>query len=111
MGSQVSTLVSDLQLPISIIAALNVIVYLVHGMPNKSDKYYDTTGATSYFVATLVSIFKLAGGPAAPTRTKLIAACVLLWCARLGSFLLQRIMRDGRDRRMDLMKSNRALFL
>jgi len=34
----------------------------------------------------------------------------IIWLTRLGSFLFQRILRDGRDTRMEELKTNGLTF-
>lgn len=43
-------------------------------------------------------------------RQWIASACVLLWGARLGSFLFQRIRKQGRDARFDDIKTNPITF-
>jgi steroid 5-alpha reductase family enzyme len=89
-------------------AGLNYGVWLLHAAPNKSDRFYDITGALS-FAAVILREYWAAGRPISP-RATLIASAGVMWCARLGNFVFQRIARDGHDRRMTL-KHSPLLFL
>jgi steroid 5-alpha reductase family enzyme len=110
-----SGLATELADPTKAIAALNALVYLVHGAPLLSDKYYDLTGACSFAVATLLGYHQRTQrkqGKNSETRALIASGALLIWCVRLGAFLLARITRDGRDKRMDPIKrGGRLMFL
>ncbi|MEL6530474.1 MAG: DUF1295 domain-containing protein [Pseudomonadota bacterium] len=79
----------------------------------KSDKFYDTTGAITYVTVTAFACWAAhtAGGQL-DTRSMVIAAMVVLWCIRLGSFLFIRIhAMGGTDSRFEKIKVNPARFL
>jgi len=66
----------------------------------QTEHYYDLTGAVTY-----ASVILLAAGLGSPdARGWVITALVLIWCARLGSFLFRRVKRSGRDDRFDTLK-------
>ena len=66
----------------------------------QTEHYYDLTGALTY-----ASVILLAAGFSSPdARGWVIAALVLIWCGRLGSFLFLRIKRSGKDGRFDDLK-------
>ena len=45
------------------------------------------------------------------TRALVVAGAVIVWAARLGSFLFRRVRRDGGDGRFDWIKTNFLRFL
>lgn len=74
----------------------------------QTEKYYDLTGSLTYISLTLLSLdfaTSLDGG------RLMIAAMVMIWAVRLGSFLFVRIRADGHDVRFDKIKPNFLRFL
>ena len=66
----------------------------------QTEHYYDLTGALTYAsVILLAAFFSIPDA-----RGWVIAALVLIWCGRLGSFLFLRIKRSGKDGRFDDLK-------
>ncbi len=74
----------------------------------QTEKFYDLTGSLSY-ISVVVGALLLAGTPS--FTAMLIAACVLAWALRLGSFLYMRILEDGSDGRFDTIKPSVVRFL
>jgi len=67
---------------------------------HQTEHYYDLTGAVTY-----ASVILLAAGSSSPdARGWIMAALVLIWCARLGGFLFRRVKRSGKDDRFDTLK-------
>jgi len=91
---------------------VNWFVFVVHAYPQSSEKFFDATGTLTY-VTLIVSALLLA--PSSPLalglRPLVLAAMVLVWSIRLGSYLLARIMRDGKDARFDALKPNAVFWL
>ena len=77
-----------------------------------TERFYDLTGSVT-FVAVVVTA--LAGSPApggaASVWRVVVAAMVVLWAVRLGSFLFRRVRRDGSDGRFDKIKVHPLAFL
>jgi len=91
----------------------------------KTEKYYDLSGSLGFISAVGFSLY----GPAlvdkylrgnalavlpsmrsfAP-RQLIASGLVLLWAARLGSFLYQRIQKSGKDERFDEIKQSPPKF-
>eukprot|EP00658_Telonema_sp_P-2_P015422 TRINITY_DN1592_c0_g1_i1.p1 TRINITY_DN1592_c0_g1~~TRINITY_DN1592_c0_g1_i1.p1 ORF type:complete len:321 (+),score=67.78 TRINITY_DN1592_c0_g1_i1:119-1081(+) len=69
--------------------------------------YFDVAGSSGYFVLALYSLFR-------PgyfyTRQIIVTLCVLVWAARLGWLLYQRVQRAGGDSRFDEIKQHNARF-
>jgi steroid 5-alpha reductase family enzyme len=74
---------------------------------NQSEKYYDLVGSLTYTSAILLALF-LSGEP--DSRSLLISVLVIVWAARLGSFLFKRISEDGSDSRFDKIKPDPVRF-
>ena len=96
--------------------ALAMIINWVAFLPSaaaKSDTFYDTTGALTYFTVTMAACwFAYTHHGSLDLRSMVIAGMVVVWCARLGSFLFTRIhAMGGADSRFEKIKVNPARFL
>jgi len=87
--------------------AINWLVF-VPSFLQQTEHYFDLTGSLT-FLAVVVTALLLSG--ASDPRALLLAALVVLWAGRLGSFLFARIRRDGRDGRFDEIKPSLPRFL
>lgn len=87
--------------------AINWLVF-VPSFLRQTEHYFDLTGSLTY--VTLVVTALVLGG-ATDARTLLLAALVVIWAGRLGTFLFARIRRDGRDGRFDAIKPSLPRFL
>lgn len=74
----------------------------------QTEKYYDLTGSLTYISLTLISLHF---APLLDGGRLLIAAMVMIWAVRLGSFLFARIRADGHDVRFDKIKPSFLRFL
>ncbi len=74
----------------------------------RTERYYDLTGSITYATVTVVA---LALSHDRDARSVIVAAMVLVWAARLGTFLFLRVRRDGRDGRFDTIKTDPLRFL
>ncbi|KGE02910.1 DUF1295 domain-containing protein [Pseudohaliea rubra] len=72
----------------------------------RTEHFYDLTGSCTYLLLTVVAYL---AGPGGPARL-LLAAMVLLWALRLGTFLFRRVRQDGGDGRFDRIKQNGPRF-
>lgn len=73
----------------------------------QSDRYFDATGSATYIVVT---IMLLVLSPGLDPRNVILAAVVVIWAARLGSFLFARNRRSGTDDRFDEIKTSKLRF-
>lgn len=74
----------------------------------QTEKFFDLTGSLTYISVTLVAV---ALSAATDARSILLAALVVIWAARLGSFLFGRIKKAGKDDRFDEIKPSFIRFL
>ena len=74
----------------------------------QTEKFFDLTGSITYILVTLLA-FKLSDN--IDNRSMLLAGLVIIWAVRLGSFLFNRILQDGKDDRFDKIKPNFLRFL
>jgi len=74
----------------------------------QSEKFYDLTGSLTYISVGTIAYFL---SNQVDMRSLLLLGLVIIWASRLGSFLLRRILRDGKDDRFDNIKPNFLRFL
>lgn len=74
----------------------------------KTEHYFDLTGSLTYITVIVVAAL-LADDLDA--RAIVVTLMVLVWAARLGTFLFRRVKRDGRDGRFDTIKVDPLRFL
>ena len=74
----------------------------------QTEKFFDLTGSATYIIVT-IAILAAVGNPG--LRALLLGGCVIVWAARLVSFLAIRVHRSGRDDRFDEIKPDLPRFL
>ena len=74
----------------------------------QTEKFYDLTGSLTYISITVLAVFAV---PAKGPREILLAALVVIWAGRLGTFLFRRVMKQGKDDRFDELKPSFLRFL
>ncbi|MCF7794365.1 MAG: DUF1295 domain-containing protein [Candidatus Cloacimonetes bacterium] len=67
----------------------------------QSEKFYDLIGSFSY-ISIIILLFILS--PIKDVRTVIATILVLIWAGRLGTFLVRRIRKAGKDGRFDELK-------
>ena len=69
----------------------------------QSERFFDITGSLTY-----ISVVTLAAAWSAhvDARSALLLGLVIVWAARLGTFLLRRVLRAGKDKRFDQIKQS-----
>jgi len=80
----------------------------IHAYLNQTEKFFDLTGSLTYITVTTIALLL---SPVKDARSMLLAGLVLVWAARLGSFLFQRIKAAGEDRRFRELKTSFSRFL
>ncbi len=102
-GSQNGGLVAGLPVFALLVGLAFVIQWLVF-IPAyifQTEKFFDITGGITYVTLTLAAVIL---SPNMDTRSILLAALVIIWALRLGSFLFMRIQKAGKDDRFDEIK-------
>ena len=74
----------------------------------QTEKFFDLTGSLTYISVSTLALFLSAG---VDGRAILVWALVVIWAARLGSFLFRRIQKAGKDDRFDEIKPSFIRFL
>lgn len=87
---------------LAISLTINLVMFLI-AYRLKSDKFTDITYASTFAV---IALWSLAGSPDITLSSTILAAMILLWAIRLGSFLLYRIVRRGKDSRFDNIRDS-----
>jgi len=77
----------------------------------QTEKYFDITGSLTYLTVTGVALCYSRYSVELDARTMLLAALVILWAVRLGTFLFSRIQKAGKDDRFDEIKPDFFRFL
>ena len=109
-GSQGSIMVNGWPL-FAICAPIGFLLHWTFFIPSyilKTDHYFDLIGSTSY-VATAITAAMLS--PSLDMRGLIICSMVIIWATRLGLFLFTRIKKDGKDVRLDVIKTKFIRFL
>ena len=109
-GSQGGAMVGSIPV-FALTVGLMFLIQIVAFIPAfimQSERFYDITGSLTYISMTL-----LAATLAAPldARTMLLSALLIVWAARLGTFLFRRVMKAGKDGRFDDIKPSFVRFL
>ena len=73
----------------------------------QTERFFDLTGSLTFITVTVGVL--VVGAP--DGRGWLLGAMVVIWAGRLGSFLVGRIRRYGRDDRFDALKPSFLSFL
>ncbi|MFJ2544283.1 DUF1295 domain-containing protein [Microbacterium sp. NPDC087589] len=84
------------------------ILAFIPAMILRTERFFDLTGSLT-FLAISVALVLLTPMPDA--RSWILAAMVILWAARLGSFLALRVHKAGSDGRFDEIKGSPVRFL
>ena len=74
----------------------------------QTEKFFDLTGSITYISVTIAAVLL---SPVVDGRSILLLALVVIWAARLGTFLFRRIHRARKDARFDEIKPSFIRFL
>ena len=94
---------------VPVFAACAALIFLLQWLAfipayiKQTEVFYDLIGSITYVSVVLVAL--LMSGPS-NLNSMVIAACILVWAFRLGSFLFKRILEDGSDGRFDKIKTS-----
>jgi steroid 5-alpha reductase family enzyme len=107
-GSQHGYTLSGIPVMLVCVGAAFLIQWLVflHAWRFRTERYFDLTGSLTYLSVLLLA---MTFGNSEP-RSLLIGTLVSIWALRLGTFLFQRVSRDGHDRRFDQIKTRYSTF-
>lgn len=77
----------------------------------QTEKFFDITGSITYITVTGVALYSSRDSVPLDARSILVAMLVIVWAARLGTFLFSRIQKTGKDDRFDEIKPDFFRFL
>ncbi|MGB2955203.1 MAG: DUF1295 domain-containing protein [Anaerolineales bacterium] len=75
---------------------------------NKTEKFFDLTGSITYITVMVIAVIL---SPVKDFRSWVLLGMVAIWAFRLGTFLYQRIIKAGEDRRFREIKQSFPRFL
>ena len=91
-----------LSTPVYVAVGIQMAVFFFHGLPNSSEKYFDISGSFTHLALVCTSL--LSNSVIRSPRQIFISVASIVWMTRLGSYLYARILKDGKDERMDNFK-------
>jgi len=102
-GSQNGSSVAGIPVFALLVGLAFVIQWLVFIPAYKfqTEKFFDITGGATYITLVMIAVLF---SPNLDVRSILLAALVIIWALRLGSFLFTRIQKAGKDDRFDEIK-------
>ncbi len=109
-GSQNGFRVGNLPVYAAVIGVAFIIQWIVfvHAYLNRTEMFFDLTGSVTYITVMLLAVIL---SPERDFRSWLLMVMVAAWALRLGTFLFQRIKKDGEDRRFREIKESFPRFL
>jgi steroid 5-alpha reductase family enzyme len=69
----------------------------------RAERCFDLPGGSTYVSVTSLAVLL---APASDARSALLLTLVVIWAARLATFLFRRIRRTGKDERFDAIKTS-----
>ncbi|MBN2406006.1 MAG: DUF1295 domain-containing protein [Coriobacteriia bacterium] len=109
-GSQGGATLGDIPV-FAVAVALAFLVQWVVFVPSylaRTERFFDLTGSFTYIS---VVVFAIIASGQTSARSILLLALVLVWAARLGTFLFRRVLQAGKDDRFDRLKNSFPDFL
>jgi len=102
-GSQGSVTIAGLPLYMVAIGLIFVVQWIafIPAYRNQDEKFFDLAGSLTYITVMLLALLL---NPNRDARSFLVAALVIIWAIRLGTFLYRRVHRAGKDGRFDALK-------
>jgi len=95
----------------AICGSIGLILHWIFFIPSyvlKTDHYFDLIGSISYVITVITAAIL---NPSLDMRGIIICGMIVIWATRLGLFLFTRIKKDGKDVRLDVIKTQFMLFL
>ena len=105
----------ETRLSISLSVGLQLFVFITHGLPFSSEKFYDISGSLTHFALVGAALLgtSITDGGSVPRSARQLFACLAstVWMTRLGTFLFIRISRDGKDERFGVSPGLTCFYL
>ena len=94
---------------LAVIAAFAIqVIAFVPAAALRTERFFDLTGSLTFIVISIALVLLV---PQIDARGLILAAMVVLWAVRLGSFLFARVRRAGSDSRFEQIKGSPVRFL
>ncbi|MDG2491218.1 MAG: DUF1295 domain-containing protein [Flavobacteriaceae bacterium] len=93
-----------------LIYVIQLVVFLI-SYALKTEHYYDLTGGITYISVVLYTVYQKNLTGELDLRSIVLGSLILIWAARLSSFLFLRVKKVGKDRRFDKIKTNFTRFM
>lgn len=109
-GSQGSSVAGGVPV-FAVVAGAAFIIQVIAFIPAflmQSERFFDLIGSLTYISLTLLAA--MLSWPL-DARSALLSVLVLIWAARLGTFLFRRVRRSGKDGRFDDLKPSFVRFM
>jgi steroid 5-alpha reductase family enzyme len=74
----------------------------------QTERFFDLCGSLTYITVTVVALLL---SSSIDGRSLLLSGLVTLWAIRLGTYLMRRIRKSGKDERFDAIKPSFVRFL
>ena len=74
----------------------------------QTEKHFDLTGSVTYVSVTVLAVIL---SPSIDGRSILLSVLIMIWAARLGTYLFRRVRKAGKDARFDEIKPSFVRFL
>lgn len=94
---------------VAVALGIQMMVFVLHGLPHRSEKYYDLSGSFTHFAVVATAL--VTEGPTHSPRQLFCSLAAVVWMTRLGTFLYNRILKDGKDDRFSKIKPVWLSFL
>ena len=109
-GSQNSATIGGIPLfALAVAAAFAIqVIAFIPAMLLQTERFFDLTGSLTFLVISAALVLLT---PMPDARSWILAAMVMLWAVRLGSFLALRVHKAGSDGRFDAIKGSPLRFL
>ncbi len=94
------------------LAAIALVIQWVAFVPawlRRTERFYDLVGSATFLTVTGLAVTWAGAG--LDLRSSLLALVIIVWALRLGTYLVRRIHRTGRDDRFDAIKQSLGRFL
>tara|TARA_E500000331_G_scaffold352304_1_gene400639 strand:+ start:1068 stop:1964 length:897 start_codon:yes stop_codon:yes gene_type:complete len=109
IGSTAVTGTTAFSIAIAVAFAVNWLMF-IPSYVHQTERYFDLTGSITFLTATWLSL--LVAGNLGDPRALLLAIMISIWALRLGSFLFNRVVREGHDGRFEtILPEPRVLLM
>tara|TARA_B100000287_G_C20618754_1_gene775137 strand:- start:611 stop:1483 length:873 start_codon:yes stop_codon:yes gene_type:complete len=101
---------------VNVVGHLLVVVFVIQWIAYipaflfKTEKFYDLTGSLTYIATISFALYASNSFQNLQLGNLIIGIAIIIWAARLGTFLFMRIHKDGKDGRFNSIKKSFSQF-